>query len=350
VTDTFYEDHPPPNPPLGYYQTGVVPQDIALEYPTFTEQWKKTIGKAMGNKTLSKRSIQYWGERDLWTLEQACYLVHNQRPINRDADRAIWDHVRPLFDGPLWNKCIHSTPETFGKYFQYEIDDRMSELRELYDKAMDAIAVGKLKSYDKELAGRSPVKMGNVWRSYQDTQQESSLEVLGISKVSPKDFLNWFSSRFKYPQPDPLLTTIVATYEEGVDDINARMRSIMLEVLGPSPKPKGIFDASQLQDVNKQRELFERFDEADIKLKPYRRRRKSYKPKTFSVPEAYSTRMRLREVDTGSLAGLQIEDPKKPPPRIATCWLDLVTNPNCSDELDHALGILRRMNWPKTYE
>jgi hypothetical protein len=150
-----------------HYQIYSIPAHIQNEYPDFAERWEKTVGKNKNaQKELTKENIEYFAKMDLWSVEEAIYLCHEQRPIHRRTDTEIWENIVVPFH-------LKEGKPPIGILFQYEVDDPNSELGQMLSFAIKAIQADVLKP-----------KVVSLSSSVEDADYL-------FAQVVPLDFMSW---------------------------------------------------------------------------------------------------------------------------------------------------------------
>ena len=229
--------------------------------------------------TLTNLAVEHWAHQTGWSVEEACYLIGEWKPINRSVDVQFWNADNPesiiyytdpdLLPEPkmvlkdiarLLNK--NRDPESEKDFedewdsygwnypkadaFLYEIDDETAPVGKIFLDMQRAIDLGKF---------GDPVN---------STDPEKYLRYL----VEPVDVLNWASPKYDI---DSFLKSKVAYYHEGLADNKARIRAIMTEIFDPAPQGQtGLIDAKQLGDLDLMMKLFKKLDEEKIQLPEWR--------------------------------------------------------------------------------
>jgi len=213
-----------------HYQIYSIPEHIQKEYPIFAERWEKAFKDNKNTqKELTTDNLEYFAKMDLWSVEEAIYLCHGQRPIHRGTDTALWDDIvvpEPLKGGD----------PPIGIFFQYEIDDPDSEMGVMFSYAVKAIWANVLKPkhipqipqevIDKELSlgylpdGKKTFHVASIVES----------DYL-LAEVVPLDFLYWARER-KWPVDRRVIKATEGVHGAGdARDVVFRRRQIVREYM-----------------------------------------------------------------------------------------------------------------------
>ena len=124
-----------------HFQFPKLTEYVSFRHVEFARRWAELIEtrKIDWGQHLDEEDCKWWSKMDLWTLEEAVYLVGGQKPINRTIDMKFFREVVSGFTD------VTEVPH-IDAVLSYEIDNRDTDIGDTFEFVCRGVDVGALKA------------------------------------------------------------------------------------------------------------------------------------------------------------------------------------------------------------
>ena len=152
--------------PDKHFQFPKLTEYVSLRHVEFSRRWAELIEtrKIDWGPHLDEEDCKWWSKMDLWTLEEAVYLVGGQKPINRTINIKFFSEVVSGFTD------VTEAPE-IDAVLGYEIDNRDTDIGGTFEFVCRGVDLGELKvkgSDDSDYLTREISPLEFIWWALND--------------------------------------------------------------------------------------------------------------------------------------------------------------------------------------